>query len=251
MIETLVRASARRFTSAVQGAAPWLFARELLSRPNVVGAIWPSSRQLARRMAAHVPKDGNGMVVELGGGTGVVTQALLDRGIAAERLVVVERSAAFVRHLRARFPGVRVVLGNAAQLTHLLPYAPRLDAIVSSLPLRSLPAADVAAIVEQWRNLLASGGLAIQYTYDLRDSGRLGSHGFAVRSRNTVWANLPPARVLVFTCRQTRKPSQHMNDERRDRIDVPSSSRSRSSVDAGSLRPRHGDTGKQARRFAG
>lgn len=208
MIEALVRTSARRFTSAVQETAPWLFARELLSRPAVVGAIWPSSRQLARRMAARVPADGDGLVVELGAGTGVVTQALLDRGIAAERLVVVERSPAFVRHLRARFPGIKVVLGNAAQLGHLLPYAPHLDAIVSSLPLRSLPAADVAAIVEQWRHLLAPGGLVVQYTYDLHDSGRLGSYGFTVRSRDTVWANLPPARVLVFTCRQPRKPHQ-------------------------------------------
>ena len=212
MIETLVRTSARLFSSAVQETAPWLFARELLSRPAVVGAIWPSSRQLARRMAARVPTTGEGLIIELGAGTGVVTQALLDRGIAVERLVVIERSPAFVRHLRARFPGIKVILGNATQLVHLLPYAPRLDAIVSSLPLRSLPAADVAAIVGQWRHLLAPGGLVVQYTYDLRDTGRLSGHGFIVRSRETVWANLPPARVLVLT----GKPSQ-----KRRRADHP------------------------------
>lgn len=205
MIEALVRTSARRFSSAVQESAPWLFVRELLNRPATVGAVWPSSRQLARHMAARVPLDGKGMIIELGAGTGVVTQALLDRGIAAERLVVVERSPAFVRHLRARFPGINVILGDAAQLAHLLPYSPRIDAIVSSLPLRSLPTADATAIVNQWRLLLPPKGLVIQYTYDLRDLGRLTKYGFAVRSRNIVWANLPPARVLVFDSRAPQK----------------------------------------------
>lgn len=207
MIETLVRTSARRFSSAVQEAAPWLFTRELLSRPAIVGAIWPSSRRLARKMAARAPLDGDGMIVELGAGTGAVTQALLDRGIAIDRLVVIERSPAFVRHLRARFPGINVILGDATQLARLLPYSPRIDAIVSSLPLRSLPAADATAIINQWRLLLPAKSLVIQYTYDLRDSGRLAKWGFSVRSRDTVWANLPPARVLVFACRSSKKPS--------------------------------------------
>lgn len=213
MIEALVRTSARRFSNAVQESAPWLFARELLNRPAAVGAVWPSSHQLARQMAARVPLDGEGMIIELGAGTGVVTQALLDRGIAAERLVVVERSPAFVRHLRARFPGINVILGDAVQLAHLLPYSPRIDAIVSSLPLRSLPAADATAIVNQWRLLLPPKGLVIQYTYDLRDSGRLAKYGFAVRSRDIVWGNLPPARVLVFDCRAPQKKRDRVGNE--------------------------------------
>ena len=53
---------------------------------------------------------------------------------------MIERSTAFVQHLRARFPGVAILHGDAADLGRLLPRSSRIDAIVSSLPLLSLPA---------------------------------------------------------------------------------------------------------------
>lgn len=199
MIEALVRTSTRRVTTAIRRRVePWLFARELFREPASVGALCPSSPRLAQRMAAHVSATGKGLVVELGAGTGVVTRALLDRGVAPDRLVVVERSSSFVRHLRARFPDLAVILGSAAELSDLLEHAGPVDAIVSSLPLRSMSPADVTAIVGQWRHLLTADGVAVQYTYDLRDCGRLDAHGFAACANEIVWGNLPPARVLAF-----------------------------------------------------
>jgi len=199
VIDALVRTSTRRVTTAIRRRVePWLFVRELFREPTSIGALCPSSARLAQRMAAHVSATGNGLVVELGAGTGVVTQALLDRGIPPGRLVVVERSSSFVRHLRARFPDLAVILGSAAELADLLEHGGCVDAIVSSLPLRTMPSADVTAIVGQWRHLLAADGVAVQYTYDLRDCGRLDGHGLAVRANEIVWGNLPPARVLAF-----------------------------------------------------
>lgn len=199
MIDMLVRTSAHSVASAIRRRVePWVFARELFRGPSSVGAIWPSSPRLAQCMAAHVSPNGNRPVVELGAGTGAVTRALLDQGIAPERLIAVECSPSFVRHLRARFPGLAVIHGSAAALADLLTSIGPVDAIVSSLPLRSMPNADVTTIVGQWRHLLAADGVAIQYTYDLSDFGRLAAHGFAVRANEIVWANLPPARVLAF-----------------------------------------------------
>ena len=57
-----------------------------------------------------------GPVVELGPGTGPVTQALLQRGLAPERLILVEYDPAFCRLLERRFPGVRVIQGDAYDL---------------------------------------------------------------------------------------------------------------------------------------
>jgi phospholipid N-methyltransferase len=136
--------------------------------------------------------------VELGGGTGAVTRALLQQGIAPGRLTVVERSSAFVRHLRARFPGVTILQGDAAKLGELLPRDCRIDAIVSSLPLRSLPAGEALAIVAQWGALVGEGGIVIQFTYALRDTGYLSLPGFLRRANDIVWANCPPARVLAL-----------------------------------------------------
>jgi phospholipid N-methyltransferase len=207
MTDAVDRALGSRLANAWLSCAPWVFAREMLSQPAAVGAIWPSSCRLARSLASRVPLHGEGLVVELGGGTGAVTRALLQRGIAPGRLVVIERSAAFVRHLRARFPGTVVVQGDAAELEELLPPGSRIDAIVSSLPLRSLPAKKAAAVVAQWRALVADGGIVVQFTYDLGGSEYQPLQGFLQRWSHIVWANLPPARVQVLEyCRADGNP---------------------------------------------
>lgn len=196
--EPVYRALARKLASARQkSCAPWLFARELLSQPAAVGALWPSSGRLARSVASRVPCRGDGLVVELGGGTGAVTHALLQQGIAPGRLAVVECSPVFVRYLRARFPGVTILQGDAAALGELLPPGSRIDAIVSSLPLRSLPAQEAAAIVAQWGALVGNGSIVVQFTYDLRGTEHLSLPGFLHHASVIVWANFPPARVTA------------------------------------------------------
>ncbi len=59
--------------------------------PLRMGAIIPSSKSLARAMAKQVDPDQPGMVIELGAGTGAITQALLDSGLAPSRMLVIER----------------------------------------------------------------------------------------------------------------------------------------------------------------
>src|SRR5262249_38478475 len=93
-----------------------LFLRRWLNNPMRVGAIAPSSRRLADEMAKLVPAGGHGWIIELGGGTGVVTAALLRAGIAAGRLVVIERDPLLHRFLRDRYPELHVILGDAARL---------------------------------------------------------------------------------------------------------------------------------------
>lgn len=179
-----------------------LFAQEWASAPRAVGAICPSSRRLAARLARQVPA-GDGAVIELGGGTGSVTHALLANGVSSERLIVVERSAAFVRHLRQRFPDVPVMHADAAHLSRSLPLDLRVDAIVSCLPLRSLPRHEAEAVVGQWRQVLRPDGVVIQFSYDIRPNRGVGGAGgdFVLLSSRTVWANLPPARIVTLQLR--------------------------------------------------
>lgn len=201
MAEAVNRTLTRQRANSWLNCAPILFAREMLSQPAAVGAICPSSRRLVMSVASRVPLHGHGLVVELGGGTGAVTYALLQRGIAPGRLIVIERSPAFVGHLRARFPEVTIVKGDAAKLGELLPRGSHIDVIVSSLPLRSLPAREAAAVVAQWRALIADGGIVVQFTYDLRGTEGQPLQGFLQRASHIVWANLPPARVLALEYR--------------------------------------------------
>src|SRR5579862_7102231 len=96
------------------------FLKALARNPREIGAISPSSSFLAKEMAAHVVKNPEGVVVELGGGTGVITQALLKTGLRPNNIIVVESSSELVRKLRRRFPGIQIIEGNAADLMSLL-----------------------------------------------------------------------------------------------------------------------------------
>lgn len=176
-----------------------LFTREIWANPRAMGAACPSAPALASSMAVRVPLEREGLVIELGGGTGAVTAALLERGVPSWKLVVVERSSKLAHHLRQRFGHLRVIQGDAAQLGHLLGYPrPRLNSIVSSLPLRSLHPATTRAIAHQFETLLEPGGLLVQFTYDLRGTRIRLLPGFRRLSSKIVWSNLPPARVEVF-----------------------------------------------------
>lgn len=175
-----------------------LFLRQYLARPRTVGSVWPSSGWLARVMVRSLPQQREGLVIELGAGTGAVTRALLAGGVAPERLRVLERTPAFVRHLRQQFPGLAVMQDDASRLAELLPAGVPVAAIVSSLPLRAMARDEVAAIVRQWRQVLAPGALVVQYTYALCGDGSGLGAGFREREHRFVWRNLPPARVSWF-----------------------------------------------------
>jgi phosphatidylethanolamine/phosphatidyl-N-methylethanolamine N-methyltransferase len=177
-----------------------LFLGRWLRAPHRIGAIAPSSRFLARAMAKQVDIARAGMVIELGGGTGSVTKALLEAGIEADRLIVVERDERLYHLLRRRFPQLRVLLGDAGQLGALLrPLGIHaVAAVVSSLPLVAMPKAVRRQIVEQSFALLDDLGRFIQFTYSL--TSPLARREFGLRGRRAarVWFNVPPASVWSF-----------------------------------------------------
>lgn len=178
-----------------------LFGREIIDDPRSMGAICPSSPTLARRMAQQVPCDG-GKVVELGGGTGTVTAALLAKGVKPEHLIVVERSVKLAALLRHRFPEVTIINGDASRLRKILGADfGKIATVVSGLPLRSLPPKTVEKILGQLEYVLDKDGVFIQFTYSHRDlRSRLSSRFHTIHS-STVWNNLPPARIDAYRFR--------------------------------------------------
>ena len=193
---------------AVKRSPKSLFLRELVAQPGTVGAICASSPRLAARMASWVDPAAPGLVVELGGGTGVITAALLARGVAPERLVVIEQSAALAAHLQRRFPHVHVLHGDAAELARLTgaPDWPRdaagaplaVGCIVSGLPLLSIALPLRQRILHAGVALLAPGGQLLQFTYALRAPSPWQGAGLIGQARQRVLANLPPARIDVL-----------------------------------------------------
>lgn len=181
-----------------------LFLGSWLRSPLKVGAVAPSSDMLARAMAREVDSLGDGVILELGPGTGVVTRALLHQGIAQERLLLVEREPHFCHLLHGRFPGVRVIQGDAGRLGDLVKDAgsPKVSAVVSSLPLLSLGIRLQRDILrESFRILDGERGCFIQFTYGLGSpvhpvlQRRLGLTGSPVT--RVLW-NIPPAVVWRY-----------------------------------------------------
>ncbi|MDL2226583.1 methyltransferase domain-containing protein [Deltaproteobacteria bacterium OttesenSCG-928-M10] len=172
-----------------------LFGKEIIRSPRQAGAIIPSGRRLAEAMARHAVAD-KGLIVELGSGTGSVTEALLNKGLPPERIIAVEQSAEMTSYLRSRFPRITVIHGDATRLTQLLPEW-SIDTIVSSIPLVSLPSSDRESIIQQIQQV-ANGKLFIQFTYFW--GGRyLEDAGFKPLYTELVLKNFPPARVMTFT----------------------------------------------------
>lgn len=206
------RASVARMRRAVDRAVAQspqsLFLRELVAQPGTVGAICASSARLAARMAEQVDPASGGLVVELGGGTGVISSALLARGVAPERLVIIEQSEALAALLRRRFPRVCVVHGDAAGLAQArvegwLPHGARgellpIDFIVSGLPLLSIPLPVRQRILQAGAQALAPQGRLVQFTYAMRGPSPWQGAGLARLHSERVIANLPPARIDVL-----------------------------------------------------
>lgn len=180
-----------------------LFIRELIINPLTVGAIIPSSRKLAYRMASFIPDHLDGTILELGAGTGAVTSAILDRGIHPKRIITIERSPDLVRLLKRRFPELTIIHGDARFLKEILNdhFGEKnrdIHIIISSLPLRSLPKSTVRAIENQLDQILSRNGRFIQFTYDIRSNIPSPFQQFTRCESRIVWRNLPPARVDVF-----------------------------------------------------
>lgn len=181
------------------------FIRAWLDNPTTTGAVSPSGRFLARNMAQHVDPHEEGLVIELGPGTGPVTQALIKRGIAEERLVLIEFDADFCRLLERRFPRATIIQGDALNLSRTLAnriHAP-VAAIVSSLPLLNLPDAQRLALLSDAFRLMGGKGRFVQFTYGLVSPMPKHAKGsapvaFTAQASAPVWLNLPPARVWVY-----------------------------------------------------
>jgi phosphatidylethanolamine/phosphatidyl-N-methylethanolamine N-methyltransferase len=177
------------------------FIRSWLDKPLTVGAVTPSGRFLARAMARNVDIDIPGPVVELGPGTGPITEALVDHGVDPARLVLVEFNPVFCRLLRTRYPQATVVQGDAYNLKRLLdnilpnPAA----AVVSGLPLLTKPVRTRVRLINDVFHLMRPDASFIQFTYSMTTPPiPKGLARVEAEASDRIWLNFPPARVWVY-----------------------------------------------------
>jgi phosphatidylethanolamine/phosphatidyl-N-methylethanolamine N-methyltransferase len=176
------------------------FLRSWIEKPLHVGAVMPSGKLLARTMAHYVDAQSSGPVVELGPGTGAITNALIEHGVDQKRLVLVEYNPSFCALLRDRYPQAKVVQGDAYTLRETLwnVLSVRADAVVSGLPLVTKPMLTRVRLVRDAFAALAPGAPFVQFTYSVVPPIPKSLPGVSTEASERIWMNLPPARVWVY-----------------------------------------------------
>ncbi|WP_297771605.1 methyltransferase type 12 [uncultured Roseovarius sp.] len=174
-----------------------MFFGEMLRHPGEVVALAPSSGAVARRMTAGLDRV-TGPVVEIGPGTGSFTRAILARGVAPERLTLLETNTRFCEALRDRFPGVRVLNRPAQEISAI--GLRDIGAVISGVPVLARPRIQREVVGRAFEVMAREGWFAqITYSPNAPISSEMRCElGLRVERRGTVWANLPPARIFVF-----------------------------------------------------
>lgn len=176
------------------------FFRSWMQDPWAIGAVAPSSRVLAKLMVKDLGPGAR--VVELGAGTGTVTQAILSCGVRPEDLYLIEQNAGFVSLLRQRFPRANVVHGDAVSMAnHLEPIRGGVDFVISGLPLMLFSQAQKMRMLTEAFLVLGAAGRFHQFTY----AGRCPVNRALLRRLNlrtsligVTALNIPPAFAYRF-----------------------------------------------------
>jgi phosphatidylethanolamine/phosphatidyl-N-methylethanolamine N-methyltransferase len=176
------------------------FLRSWIEKPLHMGAVMPSGKVLARTMAQYVDTKSTGPVVELGPGTGAITNALIEQGVDQKRLVLVEYNPGFCALLRDRYPQATVVQGDAYTLRDSLwnVLSVPASAVVSGLPLVTKPMLTRLKLIREAFLALAPGAPFVQFTYSVAPPIPKSLPGVSTEASERIWMNLPPARVWVY-----------------------------------------------------
>jgi phosphatidylethanolamine/phosphatidyl-N-methylethanolamine N-methyltransferase len=170
------------------------------SNMKAVGSIVPTSGITARRMASVVNPHSGLPVLELGPGTGVITKAILQKGVQPQNLVSVEFSTDFFQHLVKTYPGVDFINGDAFDLDKTLGLRrdQQFDSVVSAVPLLNFPMHMRVSLIDDLLSRVPVGRPVVQISYGplspvvaMPDRYQISHYDFVVR-------NIPPAQLWVY-----------------------------------------------------
>ncbi len=182
------------------------FLKEWLAAPLRIGAVAPSGDSLAEIITRDISAE-HAPVIELGPGTGVFTRSLIERGIPENKLALVESSQEFAKRLEGQFPASNILCIDASTLDQIELFdGEQAGAIISGLPLFSMPNRKVVEILQASFSHLRPGGFFFQFTYGPRcPVARQVLETCDLRAKRIggTLKNVPPAAVYQLSRRNT------------------------------------------------
>ena len=176
------------------------FIKGMMLQPKTVGAIMPTSARTAARMASIIDIHSGLKVLELGPGTGVITKAILDRGVKPEDVVSIEYSTPFVQHLSAKYPGVNFINGDAFDLAKTLKdfEGQKFDCVISGIPLLNFPMHARVKLIEDLIKLMPPGRPVVQFSYGPVSPVIAKPDSYKIQHFDFVVRNIPPAQIWHY-----------------------------------------------------
>ncbi|CAN5860084.1 hypothetical protein BH20ACI4_BH20ACI4_14520 [soil metagenome] len=184
------------------------FLQAFIKNPLKVGAITPSSPELAREMLRGIEPNEQNIILELGVGTGAITKFIADIVPDEKSYLGVEIDRKLVNSLNVKFPRMTILPGNACELEklHKKSNLGKVSYIISCLPFVSIPndigekiLSEIEKFMEQgcmFRTIQYAHGFYMPSAIKLREFMRK-RYGKSYKSPLIV-KNVPPAYVLTW-----------------------------------------------------
>jgi phosphatidylethanolamine/phosphatidyl-N-methylethanolamine N-methyltransferase len=165
-----------------------------------VGALVPTSSVTARRMASVIDTSSGLPVLELGAGTGVITRAILEHGVAPRDLVSIEYAPHFCDLLRKRFVEVDVRNGDVFELDSVLDDRRDhvFDAVISAVPMLSFPLERRIALMRDLLSRIPPGRPVVQITHGPMSPLPAMPDIYTIAHFDFIMRNLPPAQLWIY-----------------------------------------------------
>ncbi|MHA1558869.1 MAG: class I SAM-dependent methyltransferase [Alphaproteobacteria bacterium] len=177
-----------------------LFLKQMLKNPKTIGSIIPSSSNLANFICRYLPHEKDKRIVEIGAGTGSLTQALIDSGLKRDQLTVFELDSSMCLFLKQKFPYLRILQKDADSLhKNLQPnWKGNVDVIISSIPMLNMPFDKKQAIIESCFKALSPNGYFLQFSYSFISPIPSIKLDLQKERLGCVLMNCPPATIWKY-----------------------------------------------------
>ena len=177
------------------------FIKQFWKDKKMIGSMMPSSKYLAAKMLNHIPFKNTKLIIELGPGTGIFTEKIIQKLDSTTQLIVLELNKEFYKELKTKInlPNVHIKEASADKIGEIMLELgfKKADIIISSLPLANFSVKLRNSILEVVKESLNDNGSFIQFQYSLNAYKSL-KKLFPIVKLNYTVLNFPPA--FVYTC---------------------------------------------------